>query len=247
HPAFSSHLHPTLIPPSSQFLSPFFSPASAGDATELIGTVGKSVTFRSYSTDKNAAFWSFGNNPIMSVEFEDPPRPVFSANKFRTRFAVSERGRALRISPLTLEDAGTYSVLIDGKTSTFTLQVFSRCFHCCFLGFLHKKREVCDTPVPPGELAEPTVTCEAGNCSDGSCSFSLRCSAPGDGFGNVSYTWSVRDELWDRGPVLLWRNESSRDEALTCTAQNAVSSRNVTVTTPGVLCAGGSRGQVGKG
>ncbi|XP_064257441.1 SLAM family member 7-like [Passer domesticus] len=132
--------------------------------------------------------------------------------------------RALSISQLRMEDAGTYSVTIDTKRSTFTLQLF-------------------------GELAEPMVTCEAQNCSDGSCSFSLRCSTPGASLRNVSYSWRVRDQPWDGDSVVLRVNESSREEpeTLTCMAWNPVSSRSFTVTIPGVLCSGESWGQVGKG
>nr|XP_030147487.3 SLAM family member 7 isoform X1 [Taeniopygia guttata] len=188
---------------------------SASDTEDVFGVLGGSVTFRSHNRDKEAAFWNFGNDPIVTASFEDSSPPIFSVEKFKTRFAVSENGRALSISLLQMEDAGTYSVTIGGKKSTFTLQVFR-------------------------ELAEPTVTCEAQNCSSGICSFSLRCSARGAGVGNISYTWRVRDRLWGEGSVLLWGNESARDqpEPLTCTARNPVSSRNVTVSTPGVLCSG---------
>ncbi|NWR98284.1 SLAF5 protein, partial [Motacilla alba] len=191
------------------------SPASASDTTEVIGVLGGSVTFRTQNKDKNPALWSFGNEAIAGVNFEDPPQPIFFKDKFKTRFAISERGRALSISPLRMEDAGTYSVAINVKTSTFRLQVFR-------------------------ELPEPTVTCEAQNCSHGSCSSSLRCSAPGADLGNVSYTWSRRDRTWDGSSVVLLVNESAGDEPepLTCTARNPVSSRSVTVPSPGVLCAG---------
>ncbi|XP_064257730.1 T-lymphocyte surface antigen Ly-9-like isoform X2 [Passer domesticus] len=198
---------------------------SASDTTEVFGALGGSVTFRTHNTGGKAAFWNFGNDPIVTVIFEDPPRPVFYTDKFQTRFAVSENGRALSIPQLRMEDAGTYSVAIDGKKTIFTLQVFE-------------------------ELAEPTVTCEAQNCSDGSCSFSLRCSAPGAGLGNVSYSWRVRDQPRDGDSVVLRVNESSREEPepLTCTARNPVSSRSVTVSTPGVLCSGAvSSSQVGVG
>ncbi|XP_036253551.1 SLAM family member 7-like [Molothrus ater] len=190
---------------------------AASNTTEVVGTVGGSVTFHSHSTDGNtdgnAALWEFGNEAIVTVEFEDPSNPEFHKDKFETHFAVSENGRALTISQLRMEDAGTYSVTAGDKKSTFTLQVFK-------------------------ELAEPTVTCEAQNCSGGSCSSSLRCSAPGAGFGNVSYTW---DQPWAEGP-LLPLNKSSWDklESLTCTARNPVSSRSVTITNPGVLCTGNS-------
>ncbi|XP_074385623.1 SLAM family member 9-like [Zonotrichia albicollis] len=201
---------------------------SASDTTEVIGVLGKSVTFRTYNPDRNVAFWFFGNDPIMTVVFEDPPRPLFYKEEFETRFAASKGGRALTISQLRMEDAGTYSVVIDEKRSTFTLQVFR-------------------------ELAEPTVTCEAQNCSDGSCSSSLRCSASGTGFGSVSYTWRVWDQdmdgssytwrvagrTWDGSSVVLLVRKTSQDglETVTCTARNPVSSRNVTVTNLGQLCA----------
>ncbi|CAN8207030.1 unnamed protein product [Coccothraustes coccothraustes] len=188
---------------------------SASDPTEVIGVLGGSVTFRSHNTDGKTALWNFGDDPIVAVKFEDPSQPLFFEEKFKTRFAVSKNSHMLTISPLRMEDAGTYSVKIDRKTSTFTLRVFR-------------------------ELAEPTVTCETLNCSDDSCSSSLLCSAQGDGVGNVSYTWWVRGQTLDVSSVVLLVNETSPDELepLTCTARNPVSSRNVTVTSPGELCAG---------
>ncbi|NXH08999.1 LY9 protein, partial [Loxia leucoptera] len=200
------------------------SPARASDPTEVIGVLGGSVTFQSPDARGNAALWLFGNEAIVTVAFQNPDTVIFHKDKFKSRFAVSESGRALTISPLRLEDVGTYSVEIGDRKPTFTLQVFR-------------------------ELAEPTVTCEAQNCSDGICSSSLRCSAPGAGVGNVSYSWRVGGHTWDGSSLVLWVNQTSQGEPepLTCTARNPVSSRNVTVTAPRVLCAGESRGQVGKG
>ncbi|XP_058279762.1 SLAM family member 7-like isoform X2 [Hirundo rustica] len=184
---------------------------AASDPTELIGALGSSVTFRSRSRDEGPAFWDFGGDPIVTVPDEDGAAPVFSKG-YKKRLSVSERGRELNISRLRMEDAGTYSVSINGKKSTFTLQVYR-------------------------ELAEPTVTCEARNCSGGSCSFSLRCSAPGTGLGNVSYTWRVSGRRRE-GEFLVLQESSGREpEPLTCTARNAVSSRNVSVSTAGMLCA----------
>ncbi|XP_077048181.1 SLAM family member 7-like isoform X2 [Agelaius phoeniceus] len=188
---------------------------SASDPKKVIGVLGGSVTFRTHNPDGRTALWFFGNEPIVTVAFKDPLHVIFFKDKFKTHFAVSENGLALTISQLRMEDAGTYSVTIGKKRFTFTLQVFK-------------------------ELAEPTVTCEAQNCSGGSCSSSLRCSAPGAGLGNVSYTW---DQPWAEGP-LLPLNKSSWDklESLTCTARNPVSSSSVTITSPGVLCAGAHSG-----
>nr|XP_054509186.1 T-lymphocyte surface antigen Ly-9-like [Agelaius phoeniceus] len=196
---------------------------SASDPKEVIGVLGGSVTFHIQSAHGRTALWFFGNEAIVSVAFKNPRQVIFHKDKFETRFAVSENGLALTISQLRMEDAGTYSVTIGDKRSTFTLRVFE-------------------------ELAEPTVTCEAQNCSGGSCSSSLHCSAPGAGLGNVSYTWRVGDRTWDGSSVVLLVNETAQEEPepLTCTAQNPVSSRNVTITNPGVLCAGAlSSSQVG--
>ncbi|KAL2295584.1 hypothetical protein Nmel_018697 [Mimus melanotis] len=186
---------------------------SASDPTELNRAVGESVTFHIHYTTGGNAFWNFGNDPIVTASFQDPPQALFSDDKFKKRFSVSEKGRALSISQLRLEDSGNYSVTIGGKRSNFTLHVYN-------------------------ELAEPTVTCEAQNCSAGICHFSLRCSTSGTGRGKVSYSWRVGDRPWGEGSVVVLVNKSSseEEEPLTCTARNPISSRNVTVTTPDVLC-----------
>uniref|UniRef100_A0A8D2PXQ2 Ig-like domain-containing protein n=1 Tax=Zosterops lateralis melanops TaxID=1220523 RepID=A0A8D2PXQ2_ZOSLA len=187
------------------FILPGFHPSSLLHPTLIpsliIKAVGGSVTFHSNNTD---------TQPGSS-------EPLFYEDKFKTRFTVSEDGRALSISQLRMEDAGTYSVTIAGKISTFILLVY-----------------------------KPTVTCESQNCSDGRCLISLRCSVPGTSFGNVSYTWRVRDWQWERQSLEITVNKSSQgqSEPLTCTARNAVSSRNVTVTSPEGLCSGESRGKV---
>ncbi|KAM4880641.1 SLAM family member 5-like isoform 2-T2 [Sylvia borin] len=193
---------------------------STSDTTELIRAVGGAVTFRSPDTDPggNAAFWNFGDDPIATVPFEDPSQPLFS-KECETRCTVSESGRALIITQLRVEDAGNYSVTIGWrKIATFTLQVYR-------------------------ELPEPTVTCEAQNCLDSICLISLLCSVPGDGFGDISYTWRGWGQQWGEKPeVLAVVDKSSWDnlEPLRCTAQNAVSSRSVTVTNPERLCPAGN-------
>ncbi|XP_014743078.1 PREDICTED: SLAM family member 7-like isoform X2 [Sturnus vulgaris] len=216
---------PQIVPvpqmPMDKFWIPFLATlvllhqtTSASDPKDLIRAVGESVTFRTHDMTGENAFWRFGNDPIVVASFEDPPQALFSTNKFTKRFAVSEKGRALSVSHLTLQDSGIYFATIGGKTFTFTLHVYNK-------------------------LAEPTVTCEAQNCSGGSCHFFLRCSTSGTGLGQVSYTWRVGDRPWDEGSTVLWVNKfSSSEEPLTCTAQNPVSSRKVTVTTPNVLCTG---------
>ncbi|KAF4792619.1 T-lymphocyte surface antigen Ly-9-like protein [Turdus rufiventris] len=192
---------------------------SASDSEELFGAVGGSVTFLIQDTTSgDVAVWNFEDRHIVTASFGDPPQTLFSKQTLKTRFAVSEKGRALSISQLRLEDSGTYSVKINEKSSTFVLRVYR-------------------------ELAEPTVTCEAQNCSsDGSCHFSLRCSVSGTNLGSVSYTWRMGDRLWNEGPVVLWVDKSDLEgpEPLRCTAQNPVSNRSVTVRASDLRCRGSS-------
>ncbi|XP_050186522.1 SLAM family member 7-like [Myiozetetes cayanensis] len=184
-----------------------------GTATEVIGAVGGSVTFHIHNLAGDAASWSFGRSPIVVVDFDELPKALFLDNKYKTRLTISEQGRALTISQLTMEDAGTYSAQNPQAKSTFTLHVYS-------------------------ELAEPRVSCEAQNCSAGGCRYGLRCALPGagdhsPGLGNVSYGWSVGEQPRGEGPTVL----VEESVPLTCWARNPVSSRNVTVR-PAELCAG---------
>nr|XP_009917947.1 PREDICTED: LOW QUALITY PROTEIN: SLAM family member 5-like [Haliaeetus albicilla] len=131
------------------------------------------------------------------------------------RLAFSKNGSALTISQLRMEDAGTYTAKTLGVKATFTLHVYR-------------------------ELAVLTVTCVAQNCSAGDCLYTLHCTALGSGSGNISYSWSAGGLSWQEGPTVLVE-ESSPDKPLiplTCTAQNPVSSRNVTIISPSALCAG---------
>ncbi|NXK43087.1 SLAF7 protein, partial [Piprites chloris] len=186
----------------------------AGDdsLTEVIGAVGGSVTFHIHDLDGLAATWSFGDVPIVTVKFGEPPVDVFLNIKYETRFTFSEQGRALTFSQLRMEDAGTYSAQSPEAKSTFTLRVYR-------------------------ELEEPSVSCEAQNCSAGGCRYALRCSAPGPGLGNVSYGWSAGEQPRGEGPTVLVEESPPREPVpLTCRARNPVSSRNVTVR-PADLCA----------
>lgn len=90
------------------------------------------------------------------------------------------------------------------------------------------------------------MTCTAQNCSADGCRYTLRCTASGSGYGNVSYGWSMGDWPRSEGPTVLVE-ELPLDESLpllTCTVRNPVSSRNTTVISPAALCAGNSHGKM---
>ncbi|NWR56083.1 SLAF5 protein, partial [Bucorvus abyssinicus] len=204
------------VPPSARLLSP----ACASDGAEETRAVGTSVTFHLQNPDGPTAAWSFYNNLIVTVKFGKPPEPTFYDKKFEERFTFPEDGRALTISELRLEDAGIYTVKISGAGASVTFA-------------LHVYRE----------LPVPTVTCVAQNCSTSNCSYTLGCAVSGFGFGNISYSWSQGGLPWSEGPELLVEEWSPDETLLTCTVQNPVSTRNVTVTSPAALCAGTSRGK----
>lgn len=87
------------------------------------------------------------------------------------------------------------------------------------------------------------VMCVAQNCSANNCSYTLRCTVSGSGFGNVSYSWSKGGSPWSKEPELLVEEQSPDETLLTCTVKNPVSTRNVTVTSAAALCAGTNRGK----
>ncbi|KAM8986364.1 SLAM family member 7-like [Ara ararauna] len=195
----------------------------SANGAEMIGAVGSSITFHLRSLEGGAAAWSFHNDVIVVVLFGDPPEATFfdeSLSCFKPRLAFPEKGSALTISQLRLEDAGTYTAKSAGVKTTFTLHVMGS-----------------DNPLhPPGELQVPAVTCAMQNCSAGICRYGLHCSASGAGAGNVSYTWSMGSTR-RHGAMVVVEESALEEPLLTCTAQNPVSSRNVTVSSPAALCA----------
>ncbi|NXF53567.1 SLAF5 protein, partial [Oceanites oceanicus] len=194
------------------------SPACTGNGAEVTGAVGRSVTFLLQSLDGKAVAWSFQNDVIATVKFGNPPETTFFDDNYKKRLTFSKDGSALTISQLRMDDAGTYTAKTSVVKATFTLHVYR-------------------------ELAVPTVTCEAQNCSADGCRYTLRCTTAGSGSGNVSYSWSTGGWPRSEGPVVLVKASPSDESPLTCTVQNPVSSRNATVVSPAALCAGNSRGK----
>ncbi|XP_064588376.1 uncharacterized protein LOC135457599 [Zonotrichia leucophrys gambelii] len=202
--------------------------AGASNITVVIGAPGESVTFHVNTTDENAVLWCFGDKVIVIVDSNGTSIDGFHDNKYKPHCYVSEKGHALTVAPLRMEDAGKYFAKINGKAYIFTLHVFSK-------------------------LAELTLTCEAHNCSHGSCHHYLQCSLSGTNLvnstdlGNVSYSWRAGDQLLAEGPMLLV-NKSLLDmrQPLTCTARNAVSSRSVPVANLVMLCAAITTPSTGK-
>ncbi|XP_051497179.1 T-lymphocyte surface antigen Ly-9 [Apus apus] len=189
----------------------------ASHGPEESGAVGRSVTFHLQNLDGRAAAWSFHNEIIVIVKPGSPPETTFFDDSYKPRLVFSKNGSALTILQLRMDDAGTYTAKISNeKTFFFTLRVYK-------------------------ELVVPRVTCLVRNCSARGCSYILSCSASSSGSGNISYSWSLGDQLWRNEPrVLVEGSPPGEPSPLTCTARNPVSTRNVTVTSPATLCTGSS-------
>ncbi|XP_053907033.1 SLAM family member 5 [Cuculus canorus] len=170
--------------------------------------VGSSVTFHLQSLNEEATAWSFHNDIIVTVKFGNPPEATFFDKSYKPRLVFPENGSALTISQLRMEDSGCYTAKTSGRKTEFTLHVYRK-------------------------LEEPKVTCAAQNCSATTCLYTLHCTAARPGSGNISYGWSTGLE----GSTVLVEESPSDESPLTCTAQNPVSSSNITVSSLTALCA----------
>ncbi|XP_013151159.1 SLAM family member 7-like isoform X1 [Falco peregrinus] len=182
-----------------------------GEGEEVIGTVGKSVTFHLQSLDGKAVAWSFHNDVIVTVEIGNPPKPTFFDDNYKPRLAFPMTGSALTISQLRMDDSGAYTAKTSKAKTTFTLHVYR-------------------------ELVEPAVTCLEKNCSASGCYYTLRCTVWDSS--NVSYAWDTGDGLWRKGSTVVVEEPSLGEELLplTCMARNPVSSHNTTVISPAAIC-----------
>uniref|UniRef100_A0A672ULL9 Ig-like domain-containing protein n=1 Tax=Strigops habroptila TaxID=2489341 RepID=A0A672ULL9_STRHB len=186
--------------------------------SEVIGTLGRSITFYLQRLEGEAAAWSFHNDVIVTVKFGDPPEATFFDDNYKPRLAFPNNGSALTISQLRMEDAGTYTAKSSGVKTTFTLHIYR-------------------------ELSVPTVTCMVQNCSASICRYILHCTTSGSSSGNVSYIWSM-GSLRKHGATMLVEESLLDEPLLTCTVQNPVSSSNITIISLTALCAGNSHGKM---
>ncbi|XP_061872391.1 SLAM family member 6-like isoform X2 [Colius striatus] len=178
----------------------------------VTGAVDRSITLVSRSTEGEAVAWSFQAGVIATVDLANPPKVQFFDTKYEPRL-VFPNSSALTIPQLSMDDAGDYTAQNRRGKTIFSLRV-------------HRELEV------------PTVTCVAQNCSAGGCSYLLHCAATsGSGFGEVSYSWKVGDRLESKEPVVLVEEQALDElQLFTCTTQNPISSRNVTVSAVAALC-----------
>ncbi|XP_068518782.1 SLAM family member 9-like isoform X2 [Anas acuta] len=181
-------------------------------ALEVDGAEGGSVTFHLQDLKGEKLGWTFNGDLMLTIKLGEPPDPSFYDNSYKSRVTVPDDGSSLTISQLEKKDAGTYTAKNSVYRANFTLRVHS-------------------------VLQEPKVTCVSRNCSANGCRYVLRCAVHTPGI--ASFSWSHGEQLDAEEPELVVEEKQPPGEldvlSYTCTVQNPISSRNVTVS-PAAVC-----------
>nr|XP_038023641.1 uncharacterized protein LOC119713733 [Anas platyrhynchos] len=175
-------------------------------ALEVDGAEGGSVTFHLQDLKGENLGWSFNGEIMLTITLGESLKPSFFDNSYKSRVTIPDDGSSLTISQLGKKDAGTYTAKNPVYRANFTLRVHS-------------------------VLQEPEVTCVSWNCSADGCRYVLRCAVHTPEI--TSFSWSHGEQLDAEEPELVVEEEQRPGEldvlSYTCTVQNPVSSRNVTV------------------
>ncbi|XP_047559936.1 T-lymphocyte surface antigen Ly-9 isoform X3 [Lutra lutra] len=173
------------------------------------GILGGLVIFPlniSVDTEFENVAWS---GPQGTLAFATAEKQIFiTAKSYQDRLNISWDSYSLRLSNLTLEDAGPYKAQINRKTSAVTTD---KAF------ILHVYEQV----------PEPQVIVKSVNMSDsGSCNITLICSVE-RAWTSVLYSWTLQDtqasESQEGSTVTIRRTLCDPDLPYTCTARNPVS------------------------
>ncbi|XP_045838526.1 T-lymphocyte surface antigen Ly-9-like [Meles meles] len=185
--------------------------ASEKDSTPTVvpGILGGLVIFPlniSVDTEFENVAWSGPQGTLALATAEK--RVFITAKSYQDRLNISWDSYSLRLSSLTLEDAGPYKAQINRKTSAVTAD---KAF------ILHVYEQV----------PEPQVVVTSVNMSDsGSCNITLTCSVE-RAWTSVLYSWALQDtqasESHEGSNVIIRRTLCDPDLPYTCTARNPVS------------------------
>ncbi|XP_032173255.1 T-lymphocyte surface antigen Ly-9 isoform X2 [Mustela erminea] len=185
--------------------------ASEKDSTPAVvpGILGGLVIFPlniSVDTAFENVAWS---GPQGTLAFVTAEKQIFiTAKSYQDRLNISSDSYSLRLSSLTLEDAGPYKAQINRKTSAVTTDK-------TFILYVYE------------QVPEPQVIVKSVNMSDsGSCNITLICSVE-RAWTSVLYSWTLQDtqasESQEGSTVIIRRTLCDPDLQYTCTARNPVS------------------------
>ncbi|XP_044942518.1 T-lymphocyte surface antigen Ly-9 isoform X4 [Mustela putorius furo] len=173
------------------------------------GILGGLVIFPlniSVDTEFENVAWS---GPQGTLAFVTAEKQIFiTAKSYQDRLNISGDSYSLRLSSLTLEDAGPYKAQINRKTSAVTTDK-------TFILYVYE------------QVPEPQVIVKSVNMSDsGSCNVTLICSVE-RAWTSVLYSWTLQDtqasESQEGSTVIIRWTLCDPDLQYTCTARNPVS------------------------
>ncbi|XP_049633578.1 SLAM family member 5-like [Suncus etruscus] len=204
---------------SDIFLS---SAAGSEDIITVNGILGQSVTFPLNIQDSQNVENIVWYTTETSVAFVKPnlvtavPEVSVTHQSYHGRINVSDKNFDLVISLLRKQDSRIYQADINSKDKSTKSQRFS----------LHVYKQ----------LGMATITSHVKPTGNGTCNVTLTCSVEeGE---NVTFSWTPLGV----GPILhLSQGPGGREGAITCTAQNPVSSSNASMDAKS-LCTDVARG-----
>ncbi|KAM9306109.1 CD48 antigen-like isoform 1-T1 [Pholidichthys leucotaenia] len=137
----------------------------------------------------------------IAASWGDVPEPEYY-NKFRGRTNLDIKTGVMKITDMTSEDAGTYSVVINNKVQ----------------GRTYKAVEIMDVP-------KPEISAQPLACSKALEECSLICQGDTRTSGPVSYMWRKDGGQWEAGgrELKIQKNETLNIETFFCKMKNPVS------------------------
>ncbi|XP_038624376.1 LOW QUALITY PROTEIN: SLAM family member 9-like [Tachyglossus aculeatus] len=213
-----------LLPLPLLLLLLFLQPWAGTEAPkDLIGAVWGSITFPldipSGQPVESIAWTSNGAvATVIPGGRGNPPNIIITSQRHRGRLTIST-DYSLTMSPLSLEDTGTYRADVNTADNTTSTQFSLRVYEL---------------------LVEPSVMVKSTVSINGSCTVTLTCSVAKGG-DNVTFSWTplgLETTVSPDGAILsISRNPGDPLRGYMCTATNPVSGNSRTVPSDQILCA----------
>ncbi|KAK1329421.1 hypothetical protein QTO34_011607 [Cnephaeus nilssonii] len=202
-------------------------PAASGAQKELVGAVGGSVTFPlTHSQDRiDSVIWFFEGVTLVTIQpttTDKPDTVIVTKGHNKERVAFSHGNYSLKLSKLSKNDSGAYSVQIHSSslqepiTQEYGLRVYEH-------------------------LSKPQITLGLQNNKNGTCVTNLTCFVERGGE-DVTYSWKSLGKTSNEshnGSILpiTWMLEE-KDMTFICMARNPVSSNSSNPIFARKLCEG---------
>ncbi|XP_006861822.1 PREDICTED: T-lymphocyte surface antigen Ly-9 [Chrysochloris asiatica] len=177
--------------------------------TKVVGTLGGSVILSfniSVDTEIEHVIWS-GPQTVLALAKAGGEVTILDKHTYQTQLSISSENYSLRISNLTMENAGCYKAQISMKNSVvttdekFTLNIYE-------------------------QLQKPNVTVTATISESAFCNFTLVCSVKTAGE-SIHYKWMQKDfnvsKLYEDSTLTASWMFCDPDRVYTCTVTNPVS------------------------